>query len=353
MKKGLIVILLLITSMFAAIIIPRQQPKDAEEVDTTGEEGVSAPSTTEEATTEETPPEETEKTLRGVSLSPRSFEGQDFADFFEKAQQAGGALTWAGDWWGLVDEEGAAHVVTKLAVQYELEPVVIATYFDQATGELARPMNETTRRQYIEGAVAYVEAYEPRYIGLGIEINSFKMKSLEGYEEFVAFFRELYPLLKEASPGTKVFTVFQLERMKGLHGGLFGGTNDESLSQWGLLDDFPDADALAFTTYPCLVFKDPSEMPEDYYGEIRSHTSKEVLITESGWFREGPEGWESDDEEQASFINALFDLTEGLEPPLLIWSFLYDPNAQIPFDTMGLLDADEAHTRAWEAWTGS
>ena len=89
MKKGLIFILLLVTSMFAAIIIPRQQPKDAEEVDMTGEEGVSTPSTTEEATTEETPPEETGKTLRGVSLSPRSFEEQDFLEFFEKAQQAG------------------------------------------------------------------------------------------------------------------------------------------------------------------------------------------------------------------------------------------------------------------------
>jgi len=353
MKKGLMIILLLVTSMIAVVLIPMQQPRDAEEVDTTGEEGVSAPTTNEESTTEETPPEETGKMLRGVSLSPRSFEGQDFAVFFEKAQQAGGILTWAGDWWGLVDEEGAAHVLTKLALHYELEPVIIATYFDQATGELVRPLNETTRRQYVEGAVAYVEAYEPRYIGFGIEINSFKMKSPDEYEEFVGFFRELYPLLKEASPDTKVFTVFQLERIKGLHGGLFGGTNDESLSQWGLLDDFPDADALAFTTYPCLVLKDPSEMPEDYYWEIRSHTSKEVFITESGWFREGPEGWESDDEEQASFIHALFDLTEDLEPPLLIWSFLYDPDVQIPFDTMGLLDANEAHTRAWEAWTGT
>ncbi len=353
MKKGLIVILLLVTSMFAAIIIPRQQSKDIEEVDTTGEDGVSTPMSTEGVTLEETPPEVAEKTLRGVSLSPRSFKGEDFADFFEKAQQAGKVLTWAGDWWELVDEEGAAHEVTKLALHYELEPVIIATYFDQATGELARPLNETTRMQYIDSAVAYVKVYEPRYIGLGIEINSFKMKSQELYEEFVVFFRELYPLLKEASPNTKVFTVFQLERMKGLHGGLIGGINDESLFQWGLLDDFTDADALAFTTYPCLVFKDPSEMPEDYYGEIRSHTSKEVLITESGWFREGPKGWESDDEEQVLFIHALFDLTEGLELPLLIWSFLYDPDVHIPFDTMGLLDADETHTRAWEAWTGS
>jgi hypothetical protein len=195
MKKGLIVILLLVTMMIAAVIIPRQQPRDAEKVDTTGEEDVSTPTTTEETTTEETPPKETVKTLRGVSLSPRTFEGQDFADFFEKAQKAGSILTWAGDWWGLVDEEGAAHVVTKLALHYELEPVIIATYFDQATGELARPLNETTRRQYIDSAVAYIEAYEPRYIGFGIEINSFKMKSPDEYEEFVGFFRELYPLL--------------------------------------------------------------------------------------------------------------------------------------------------------------
>lgn len=347
MKKGLIVILLLVTSMIAAVVIPRQQPKDAEEVDTTGEESVSAPTTNEETLLEETG-----KMLRGVSLSPRSFEGQDFADFFKTAQQAGGVLTWAGDWWGLVDEEGAAHVVTGLALHYELEPVIIATYFDQATGELARPLNETTRMQYIEGAVEYVDAYEPMYIGFGIEINSFNMKSPDEYEEFVGFFQELYPRIKEASPDTKVFTVFQLERMKGLHGGLFGGTNDENLAQWNLLDDFPEVDALAFTTYPCLIYKDPSEMPEDYYLEILEHTPKEVLITESGWFREGPDRWESDDEEQAAFIRALFYLTEEMEPSLIVWSFLYDQDVQIPFDTMGLLDVDEVYVKPWQAWTG-
>jgi hypothetical protein len=44
----------------------------------------------------------------------------------------------------------------------------------------------------------------------------------EGYDEFVELFAEVYGAVKEASPETSVFTVFQLERMKGLWGGLFG-----------------------------------------------------------------------------------------------------------------------------------
>ena len=344
MKKGLAAVAIVIVGVLAAaVFLGDQSPERVGQDELSGGEGNGPP------------PEEIDevaKAFKGVSLSPRSFQGQDFADFFPRAKQAGGVLTWAGDWWHLVDEEGAAHVVTDLALHYDLEPVVLATYFDQSTGELVRPMNETIGRRYIEAAVEYVTAHEPRFVGFGIEINSYWMRSPEGYAGFVEFLGELYPRVKEASPDTKVFTVFQLERMKGLHGGLFGGTHDESLSQWELLDDFPYVDALAFTTYPCLVFEDPSEMPEHYYAEIREHTSKEVLFIEIGWFREGPEGWESDGEEQARFIRRLFDLTEDLEPPLLIWSFLYDPEAQPPFDSMGLLDADEAHDEAWEAWTG-
>ena len=37
-------------------------------------------------------------TLRGVSLSPRSFEAADLTGFFEKAKQAGQVVSWAGHW---------------------------------------------------------------------------------------------------------------------------------------------------------------------------------------------------------------------------------------------------------------
>jgi hypothetical protein len=302
----------------------------------------------DESTGEPVPPK-----TRGVSLSPKDYVSESFAEFFVKAEHTGGIVTWAGDWGQLIDEAGAPYVVTELALSYELEPIVLATYFDQSIGESSVTLNESTRSRYIDGAVGYAERYRPRYIGFGIEVNSFQMRNPEGYEEFVEFFGEVYGAVKEASPETGVFTVFQLERMKGLWGGLFGETNDPELAQWGLLGDFELADAFAFTTYPCLIYDEPSEMPDDYYDEIRDHTAKEILITEMGWFREGPEGWESSETEQAEFIRTFFDLTSGLEPSLSIWSFMYDQEAQYPFDSMGLMDIDEEFTEPWEAWTGS
>ena len=342
MKRSLLVVPLVIVIAVAAALYMRRPESPPDNGGPTEEpDGISQPPS---ENPEETPP------LKGVSLSPRSLE--EFAEFFAKADEAGEVVTWAGDWGLLGVEASAPHVVTVLSVQHGLEPIVIVTYFTQGTGELVRPLNETNRQAYINYAVDFVEAYEPSYIGLGIEVNSFWMNSEEGYRDFVELFDDVAPLIKEASPGTKVFTVFQLERMKGLHGGLFGGTNDADLSQWELLEDFPEADAHAFTSYPCLIYNEPSEMPEDYYTEILDHTSKEALIVESGWFREGPEGWGSDEGEQADFVHALFDLTEGLDPSFVVWSFLYDQEVEYPFDTMGLLDVDGGHLQPFEAWKG-
>nr|MBU7029530.1 hypothetical protein [Theionarchaea archaeon] len=35
-----------------------------------------------------------QRTLKGVSLSPKSFQSADFVQFFEKAQQAGEIIMW-------------------------------------------------------------------------------------------------------------------------------------------------------------------------------------------------------------------------------------------------------------------
>ena len=342
MKKTTIIIVVLVLGLLAVGVYlgGQQVPPDGDEPTNGNVEN--------NTTNQPQPPIESYR--MGVSLSPKAYNTSDFGTFFSKAERAGGVLTWAGDLDQVGSEGTTAYTITMLAEPFELETIMIATYFHQDSGDVARPLDKETQQMYIDKAVEYLTLFMPAYFGLGIEINSFNMRNPEGYQEFVEYFNIIYPTLKEASADTKIFTVFQLERMKGLHGGLFGGQHNESLSQWELLDDFPIADALAFTTYPCLVNKDPSDIPEDYYTEILNHTSKKILITEIGWFRDGPLGWESHAEEQAEFIQRYFELTEPLNASKHIWSFLYDQDVQIPFETMGLLDVDEVHTAAWDSW---
>lgn len=290
---------------------------------------------------------------KGVSLSPKSFQSEDFTDFLGKAGQVGTILSWVGDWNELANtEKGVPWILADLAQVYGYSPLIIVQFFRQSDGGLLRPLDETTKQIYRTSAAAFAERYKPDYLGIGVEVNILYERSPVDFEDFARFFREVYDAIKEKSPTTRVFTVFQLEKMKGMGGGLFGGENDPGKSEWHLLEDFAvDSDVVAFTTYPDLVYKDPSEVPNDYYSEIRMHTSKRIVFTEIGWHADAsPLGWESSDEEQERFVLRFFSLTSNLDMEVAIWSFVYDQNASEPFGSMGLLTADGSQRPAWNAW---
>lgn len=258
---------------------------------------------------------------------------------------------WAGDWEALNAANSGPAVVAGLASQYRYTPVIEAQFFTQSTGKLLRPMDERTRSAYKTSAAAFAQKYKLEYLGLGIEVNTLYEKSPEDFDAFAGFFSEVYDAVKVASPDTKVFTVFQLEKMKGLNGGLFGGSNNPGETQWALLAKFPKADMFAFTTYPGLIYKDPAEIPDDYYSDIRWHTEKAIAFTEMGWHTEAsPAGWESSEAEQAAFVARFFDLTQNLKPRLAIWSFLYDQQTIEPFRSMGLIGKDGTSKAAWDVW---
>jgi hypothetical protein len=181
-------------------------------------------------------------------------------------------------------------------------------------------------------------------------MNTVKKTNSEAYEEFKEFYPEVYAAVKEVSPNTLVFTVWQLKRMKGLDGGIFGGVNDPENAQGELLGDF-QTDIAAFTLYPRLIYGDPSEIPEDYLSEIAEHTDKPIAFTEMRWLRYGFTGWESSPEEQAAYIDRFFALSEPIDPLFTIWSFYYDQDTFEPFTTMGLMDVDMTETSGLEAWS--
>ena len=229
---------------------------------------------------------------------------------------------------------------------------MVVGVFNQDTGELLRPLDVATQNTYVQDIQRLAQEFKPKYLGIGIEINILYEHSQADFDTFVSLFETADIAVKQVSPATKVFTVFQLEHLKGLRGGLFGGQNDASQAQWQLLARFDKADILAFSTYPAIIYSTPADIPEDYFTEIQQYTSKPIAITENGWFREAPTGWQpSTVETQAEYINRFFKLLPDPKPEFVFWSFLYDPPIASPvFSTMGLLQAGQQTSPAWEAW---
>ena len=285
--------------------------------------------------------------LKGVSVSPKSFEPDDFVDFLEKVKQTQDVLLWAGDWIE-VHEEKAPKTIIELASQYDYIPIIEVGHYIQESGELFRPLNEENKKVYLDSTVEFAGKYKPEFFGIGVEVNIFAEKNPAAFEEFVPFYNEVYEAIKEVSPDTKVFTVFQLEKMKGLK--MWG--IEESKPHWEMIDRFK-TDIAAFTTYPGIFYKNVSDIPEDHYTEISAHTTKPIAFTEIGWHAApSPTGWESSEEEQAEFIRTFFDLTKELNVEIAVWSFMYDPDIFEPFDSMGLIKDDGTKRLAWKEWVG-
>ncbi len=301
----------------------------------------SQPKENESAATDETASER----LVGVSLSPKSFAATDYLAFFDKAADVGNTLSWAGPWADLAKPNNAALTVIKESKKRGVTPVIIT---GPADGEV---FDGIFQQGFRDAVLNFVKGNDVPYLGIGNEINITYYDSSARYESLVSILNQLAKDVKDASPTTKVFTIFQLERLKGLHGGLFGGKNSTTDNDMALLKGIENFDMVAFTTYPCLIYKTPAEIPEEYYSDITNHTNLPVIFTEVGWFREGPAtGWEATVQEQADFITRFQELTERFDPKLVIWPFLYKQDIAAPFEGLFLLTSNEETSPGYEAW---
>ena len=288
---------------------------------------------------------------KGVSFSPQTTLA--VVDFFEKAKEVGETVRGGDDWLKLGDNGTSSKLVAETAPDYDLVPVIEVNFFNQDTGELLRQLDAVNRAAYQAKAVEFVKKYQPPYFGVGVEIDTFYRKNPNEFEDFVSLFNETYDAIKEVSPNTRVFTTFQLERTRGLRGGIFGGINDTSKNNWALLDQFSRADLIAFTTYPGLIYKDPVNVPADYYTSIRKYTDKPIAFTEIGWSSSGGvKGWESSEAEQQRFVAEFFGWTWGIKEDLelAIWIHLYPQTTAEPFGAMALYRADGTPKTTWGTW---
>src|SRR3990167_9526767 len=151
----------------------------------------------------------TNKYYRGVAFTPKDFTQTGFNDFYTKAQQTGNIVGWYGDWHELADYKKAPYVLTDSLKENNLHILLIISPFLQSTGEFIRPLTPEVKQDYLQGMEMYLKKYQPKFLGIGIEVNVFADKASEKLAAFVELFNSAYDKAKSISPETRIFTVFQ------------------------------------------------------------------------------------------------------------------------------------------------
>jgi len=200
---------------------------------------------------------------------------------------------------------------------------------------------------------SYAQTWRPAYLFLGNETNVyFASHTQPEWDAWVSEYAASYDAIKAVSPGTRVFTTFQLEHTSALGGATTGWTDPPSWSAVDSIVATGKLDLLGITTYPYFEHATPAAIPADYSDELAQHWSGALALTETGWLG-GPHfpypGGEAD---QADFAARVFELTQEFDLEYVIWLFRHDWDGQAltpAVADIGLRSNDGALIRAADA----
>lgn len=219
------------------------------------------------------------------------------------------------------------------------------------------------RTAYRDFSVRLARDFQPAYLGLASEINTYLDAYPEDAEHFLSLYKETYAAVKEVSPDTRVFVTFQWDDLNRLDG---DGTPYDI--KWDQIEAFePELDIWAISSYPYVFLDDPSEIPDDYYAPLLERTDKPLAVAESGWTSQDVGEITGSQEAQAEFLRTM---DEQIGERLVFWiNLLYadlnwedyrvifaeqgtvqDMNTLANFVHLGLADSSGNPKPALEVW---
>ncbi len=228
--------------------------------------------------------------------------------------------------------------------------------------------NKTAKLKYKQVAIKICDSFNPEYLALAIEANTYYLKHPKDFEHFITLYKDIYDTIK-TNPNysrTKVFVTFQLENMKGL--GTAVGLPGKP--QWEILNMFDGKlDLLAFTSYPEVEYSTPEEMPADYYSDIYNNIpanlqDKKIAFSGIGWNSENlipVTGGKNSYRTQVYFIDRFAHLINSLKDSgkieFVAWTMMHDlkdTDDFHPMRTVGLRNSlgkpKDVNDSVWKMW---
>ena len=302
-----------------------------------------------------------------MGLLPNPAEGQNIEDAYIQASEysefvpiwsagtgANGFWDYAeklGGWWGKT-------FIQKYIRGNDMYPLIHFSFIDKdQNGNLilktpsniqnANLNNQEWRSLYKLSVIDVVNIVKPAYISLGNEVNRWYEKygnsddNPNGFQHYVSLYEEIYDLIKEISPNTKIFCVFSRE--------IVDENREANLDVLNMFNE-SKMDILVFTTYPIAVqgINKPSDIPSNYYSMASQYMpGKPFGFSEIGWPTYELAGGEK---AQYNFlINLSNNLTikMGINLDLFMYCWLHDQNN---IDTNGLITINGINKIGYDAW---
>ncbi|KXK27082.1 MAG: hypothetical protein TR69_WS6001001108 [candidate division WS6 bacterium OLB20] len=226
------------------------------------------------------------------------------------------------------------------------------------------------RNDYLKTASTLLQEYpQITHLSVGNEVNLFEFSHPDNYLEFFEAYTEIYTALKEEFSDRTIYTTFQYDALTGRATLMGENGTTEQTELLGLVSGH--IDAVGLTVYPHLQYKDPQDIPDDYFLTATA-TGKPLAITETGWpARESygkdlqflnDQNYTGSPEEQVIYLKRLQQLLSPTETVFVNWLMLNDPyhwengvssgsGFQI-FDSLALRENDGVPREIWQHWLG-
>jgi hypothetical protein len=204
--------------------------------------------------------------------------------------------------------------------------------------------DKATANLFKKDMIRLLNAYNPDYFNLGVEVNYYALTSSEGFIAFASVFRELKKELKKNKSELKVGLSYQLELLYGHH-----NEWNETNSLATLDNLLGDVDYLGISTYPNMVSKQKqSDMlfSTMYLDSISMKYSLPIGISETA-----ASSKLYNEEQRKSYIKTIFQKASDLNLKFVIWGSMIDGNGdKVWSDKIGLLSNDGKPKNEFSLW---
>lgn len=204
--------------------------------------------------------------------------------------------------------------------------------------------NKETVKLFKKDMLRLLEAYNPDYMNLGVEVNYYALTSSDGFRAFASLFRELKNELKQQKPELKVGLSYQLELLYGHHNGW-----DETKTLRTLDNLLGDLDYLGISTYPNMALEQNQSQvlfSTKYLDSLSKNYTLPIGISETA-----ASSKLYNEEQRKEYVKTIFQKATDLNLKFVIWGSMIDAAADnVWSDRMGLLSADGQPKNEFNLW---